>query len=85
MGDMPPLIGLAPCFTCRQPFAFDPDRVTSVPIDPRTGYPPDHPNANPNAEYIKRPICPPCCKRMNPERARRGLPLLDETDTAEPV
>jgi hypothetical protein len=75
------LLGIAPCFTCGQPFAFDPDRVVSVPIDPVTGLPPDAPGANPQGDYVRRPICPGCCQAMNPERARRGLALLDTTDT----
>ena len=78
-------VAFAECFTCHRIFAFDPDRVTSVPIDRETGLPPDAPGANPLGDYVRQPICPACCRAMNPERARRGLALLDTTDTAREV
>lgn len=37
----PGMLGAAPCFMCKHPFWFDPDRVTSASIDPETGLPPD--------------------------------------------
>jgi hypothetical protein len=76
-GDM---IGIAPCFMCKQPFAFDPDRVTSISIDPMTGLPPDL-GGDPGRAR-REPLCPPCCRIANVERARCGLALFDETDTA---
>ena len=78
----PELLGIAPCFMCKQPFAFDPDRVTSISIDPVTGLPPDL-GGDPGRAR-REPLCPPCCIAANVERARRGLDLLDETDTARP-
>jgi hypothetical protein len=69
------------CFMCGQPFSFDADRVTSVPIDPVTGKPPDLGGDPERAR--KEPICPPCCRRANVIRAQNGLELLDERDSLE--
>jgi hypothetical protein len=76
------LIAIAPCYTCRRPFSFHPDLVTSVPIDPRTGQPPDLGGTDP-AEAVRQPLCPSCCRRINPEREARGLEPLDERDSLE--
>lgn len=71
-----PEVALGLCFTCKQPFAFDPVTVPSVPIDPVTGLPPD---LGGDAGRARRePICPDCVQRVNVERQRRGLPLLRE-------
>jgi hypothetical protein len=78
----PDMLGIAPCYACKQPFAFDPDRVTSVSIDPVTGLPPDL-GGDPGRAR-REPLCPRCCRIANVERAARGLALLDETDTATP-
>jgi hypothetical protein len=76
-------VALAPCFTCKRTFAFDPERVVSVPIDPETGLPPDAQGARLDmGQYVKQPICPACCMVINEDRARLGLMLLDTTDTA---
>jgi hypothetical protein len=72
-----------PCFMCGQPFSFDPDQVTSVPIDPVTGLPPDL--GGQAGRAVRQPICPPCCKRANVERAKRGLEPLDERDSLEVI
>lgn len=74
------IIGIAPCFCCKQPFAFDPDRVQAVPIDPETGRPPDM-GGDPQ-RAVNQPLCPGCCTMANPQRKAAGLPLFDETDTA---
>jgi hypothetical protein len=73
-------IAIAPCFMCGRSFAFDPDRVASIRIDPVTGNAPDL-GGDP-ARARREPLCPPCCRLANRERAARGLELLDETDSA---
>jgi hypothetical protein len=68
-------------FMCKVPFHFDADRVTSVPIDPVTGLPPD---LGGDPERARRePICPSCCRLANAERKTRGLELLDKRDSLE--
>jgi len=77
------MIGVGPCFTCRKNFAFDPDRVPSVPIDSVTGLAPDSDGARPDTgQYVKEPICPDCCKAINVERRKLELELMSETDTS---
>ena len=74
---------LGPCFMCSRVFMFDADAVTSVPIDPVTGLPPDL--GGDAARAQREPICPACCKRANVERAKTGLELLDERDSLRVV
>ena len=72
------LTAMAPCFIHAGIFSFDPDRVTSVLIDPVTNAPPD---VNPDpatpevtvrvARSVRRPICPACCQLLNDEAARQ--------------
>jgi len=73
-GDM---LGLGPCWGCKQIFAFDPDRVPSVYIDPVTQRPPDQ-GGDPY-RALREPVCPSCCEIVNPFRAARGLPPLEES------
>lgn len=75
------LVALAPCFMCGRPFQFHPDLVTSIHVDPVTGLPPDL-GGDP-ARARREPLCPPCCRLANPERARRGLAPLDERDSLD--
>lgn len=70
-----------PCFMCRVPFSFHPDLVTSVPIDPVNGLPPDLGGDPDRAQ--REPICPSCCRLANVERRQRGLELLDERDSLD--
>jgi hypothetical protein len=86
----PVLVAMGPCFVHGAVFLFDPDRVTSVLVDPVTGAPPDvDPDpATPDmddrvARSVRRPICPLCCKFLNDTAAAqgRGRPF-DETDTS---
>lgn len=92
--DPPVLIAMGPCHVCGGIFGFDPDRVTSVLIDPETGRPPDvdedgnfvdlETEAEGVARSSRRPVCPRCCKALNAELARRGQgPRFDETDTSD--
>ena len=85
-------ICLGPCWVHKGTFPFDPDRVTSVLIDPQRGFPPDvdagghrqAPGPGAVARSVRQPICPQCCKRLNAELARRGEPAsFDETDTGQ--
>jgi hypothetical protein len=81
------LIAISPCFACRAPFPYDPDRVPSVLVDPETGLPPDlnpdgtsrGPDADALRRSVRQPLCPPCCRRANGERRRRGLPSSPRT------
>lgn len=69
------------CVRCKAPFSFDPERVPSIPIDPENGLPPDL-GGDPS-RAVREPVCPSCCKAVNPERRRRGQPLWSEEDTAQ--
>jgi len=73
-------VAIGPCWMCKRPFPFDPDRVASVLIDPVTRRAPDL-GGDP-ARAQREPICPDCCQVANVHRRRAGLELLDETDTA---
>ena len=79
----PELLGIAPCFMCKQPFAFDPDRVTSISIDPVTGLPPDL-GGDPGRAR-REPLCPPCCIGPPTSSApAAGSRSSIETDTSRP-
>jgi len=73
-------IAIGPCWGCKVPFAFDPDRVVSLLIDPATQTAPDLGGDPSRAQ--REPLCPRCCKTANVWRREAGLELLDETDTA---
>jgi len=79
---MPPaeMIAFGPCWACGTRFAFDPDKVTSVLIDPQTRLAPDL-GGDPRRAR-REPLCPPCCVAANRYRRANGLELLDETDTS---
>lgn len=74
-------IATGPCWLCRHDFAFHPDLVTSIYIDPVTRLAPDLGGDPKRAR--REPICPACCKAANPERIRNGLEPLDERDSLE--
>jgi hypothetical protein len=61
------------CWSCGQPFAFNPDLVPSVPVlpDGRIG---------PGGE--RQPICRTCATRANENRREAGLPLWNVSDAA---
>lgn len=67
------LLGLGTCYVCAEVFAFNPDTVPSVPIDPDTGLPPDVGRTEP-ANAIRRPICDVCLPVINKLRAGLKLP-----------
>lgn len=73
--------GMAPCWSCKSPFMFDPDKVPSIPIDPETNRPPDL--GGDAGRAVRQPICPSCCKAANVQRRREGLPLINEEDTLQ--
>lgn len=90
--DPPVLIAYGSCWVGREFFGFDPDRVTSVLIDPETKRPPDvdasgqhvTPDPEATARSIRQPICPACCKKLNAVLVSRGeAPAFDETDTSD--
>jgi hypothetical protein len=62
-----PLVAVAPCWCCKTPFGFDPDAVTSIPIDPDRQLPPDL-GGDP-AKAILMPLCPGCVARASAQRA----------------
>jgi hypothetical protein len=74
------MVAIGPCWGCKVPFPYDPDRVTSLLIDPVTQTAPDL-GGDP-ARAQREPLCPRCCKTVNVLRARAGLELLDETDSS---
>jgi hypothetical protein len=89
--DGPVILGIAPCCVCGNSFAFDPDRVLTVRIDPETSRPPDvdsggqhcEPSPEALARSAKQPVCPGCARLLNARlRARGQEPAFDETDTA---
>jgi hypothetical protein len=75
------LVAFSPCFVHKLPFLYQPDLVTSVPIDPVTGQAPDT-GGDPD-RAVRVPVCPACCKLINILRAADGLELLDERDSLE--
>jgi hypothetical protein len=77
----PAVVGFAPCYACRRTFAFDVDRVTSVLVDPVSGLAPDL--GGDRARARREPLCPRCCRALNPRRRAAGLEPLDETDTLD--
>jgi len=68
------------CYTCGQPFTFNPDRVPSALVDPTTGRPPDvsengvtvTPTREAVARSVRQPLCANCVERINARRALRG-------------
>jgi hypothetical protein len=86
------LIAFGRCWSCRRSFAFDPDLVPSIPIDPETDSPLDvNPDgslrefsADEYARSVKRPICEDCVDLANAERAKNGRPLIVVYDDAYP-
>lgn len=51
----------APCFGCGKVFTFHPNKVPSI----------NHDGAG------RRPVCLECVERVNPMRAKNGLPLIE--------
>jgi hypothetical protein len=59
-----------PCAFCRRIFAFNPERVPSLPVDAEGRVVPDG---------IRHPICGPCMDKVNAFRAECGaepVPIL---------
>ncbi len=76
----PVMVAMSPCFGCGRVFAFDPDSVPAIRIDPQTRKPPE--GAEAQARSVAEPVCPSCARRANLQRAKLGLPLITERDTA---
>ena len=68
------LAAIGPCFGCKRRFAFDPDTVNSIPIDPDNGLPPDM-GGDP-AKAVKQPVCPDCIEAANAQRRKDGRPQV---------
>jgi hypothetical protein len=63
------LFAVSACHTCKRTFAYNPDLVPSVLVDPATGYPPDnaeHPGDPDRA--VARPLCRRCVDMVNRRR-----------------
>jgi len=66
---------MGPCWSCGKRFAFAPERVPSIPIDPVSNRPPDL-GGDP-ARAILRPICEDCVRLANANRRMAGRPLIE--------
>lgn len=69
------MFGYGECWSCKQPFTFDPHTVPSIPIDPVTNRPADLGGVA--ERCVRQPVCPSCVERANVQRAERGLPLIE--------
>lgn len=79
-------IAMSACVACGGVFCFDPDQVPSVFCKLGTGRGTGLTLVTSDTggpDYTREPICPDCATRINPERARLGLELIPEHDTAE--
>lgn len=73
------MVAFAACWSCNQPFAFGPETVPSIPIDPVTNRPPDLGGDPSRAE--RQPVCPGCVAEANRQRKLVGLPPIATTGT----
>ena len=69
------LIAFGPCWSCKQPFAFDPDLVPSLPVDPVTNLPSDM--GGDASRCVRQPICADCVEIANENRRAAGRELID--------
>lgn len=72
------MVALAPCFSCKSPFMFDPDKVPSIPICQGCQMPPDMHDASCTKQFeiVKQPLCHTCVDGINANKRRRGEPLV---------
>ncbi len=64
-------IAMSSCYTCREPFGFNPETVPSVYVNPATGQVlEEHEDKRTG---VKQPICPACVRVINAARQNRGL------------
>ena len=66
----PDLVGIDKCFVEDHPFAFDPDKVCAIPIDPVTGLTPDL--GGDASRAVKRVVCARHMAMVNEQRRNRG-------------
>lgn len=52
------------CYACERVFSHDADTVATLPVDPRTGLPPDV-GGTPPERAVMRLICPECMAEVN--------------------
>lgn len=78
------LTGMGPCYIHGGLFAFDPDLVNTVLVDPVTRMPPDvqpDPGTPALDERMARsypaPVCVPCCRRVNERAGYDKFVVLD--------
>jgi len=85
MSDKTAVVAFVPCYVHGGIFTCNPDLVTTVLVDPVTGYPPDvEPDPATPALGVRmarsgqRFICQPCCGRLNQEVGYEKFPRLDD-------
>ena len=75
------VLAMGHCYTCGQPFSYNPHHVPSVPIHPVTNKP-----APMSEGGIRQPICRACIDMANPQRIENGLdPIVPHPDAYEPL
>jgi hypothetical protein len=79
-----------PCLLCERAFSYNPHRVPSVFVDPRTKRPPDvdewGERRTPTPEEVERavrlPLCEECVVIVNMARESKGMPTITVLDGA---
>ena len=73
------------CYGCGVFFAFDPELVPSIHVDPSTGLPPDiEPKAGGYDRATRQPLCEACVLAVNLGRRSAGRELIDVPAGAYP-
>jgi len=73
------------CWSCKKPFTFNPVRVPSVMIDPKTNRPPDvdedgslrEPSREEWDRSSREPFCETCIELVNEHRVERGQRAIE--------
>lgn len=70
------MVALAPCWSCKKVFMFDPDKVPSIPICQECHRPPDlhAEDCTQTAELVREPLCRECIEMINANKRRQGEP-----------
>lgn len=87
------IVGIGPCYSCRQVFMFVPEKVPCIMVDPATGIPPDvDPDTGKRlpdgtdvsgltserlASLDRRPLCKSCVAIVNDARKAHGEPPVE--------
>jgi hypothetical protein len=71
---------LSPCYSCKQPFSYNPHLVPSLSILNGRAVPAGTPGA------VKEPFCADCISKANPVRIKNGLtPIIPHPHAYEPI